>query len=171
MGNTCLYNTLQGMVAPTTEQICCIVGNTPLHRHFQPKLPPTVNCRNVHELPGLPSYSKGPSSRQDNGTPNPLQTHLQDTFHVPLPKKCYGWHTKPPLGGLRGTSGVPSSWKGRGKVGKHKKRWPKDHLLYLYPDRNYRDEYSLRIKLFAQCSSNIHSNSYSCTYHWVVTDS
>ena len=25
-------------------------------------------------------------------------------------------------------------------------------------------------KLFAQCSSNIHSNSNSSTYHWVVTD-
>ena len=47
------------MVAPTVKQICCIVGNTPLYRHFQPKLPPTVNCRNVHKLPGLPSHSKG----------------------------------------------------------------------------------------------------------------
>ena len=59
VGNTCLYNTLQGMVAPTVKQICCIVGNTPLYRHFQPKLPPTVNCRNVHELAGLPSHPKG----------------------------------------------------------------------------------------------------------------
>ena len=47
------------MVAPTVKQICCIVGNTPLYRHFQPKLPPTVNCRNVHEVPGLPSHPKG----------------------------------------------------------------------------------------------------------------
>ncbi len=118
VGNTCLYNTLQGMVAPTTEQICCIVGNTPLYRHFQSKLPPTVNCRNVHELPGLPSHPKGLPSRQDNGTPNPLQTYLQGIFPAPLPKKCYGWHTRPPLEGLQGNSGVPSSWEGRGKGGK-----------------------------------------------------
>ncbi len=141
------------MVAPTAEQICCIVGNTPLYRHFQPKLPPTVNCRNVHELPGLPSYPKCLPSRQDNGTPIPLQTHTQGTFHVPLPKKCYGWHTKPPLEGPRSNYGAPSSWKGRGKrgerkgkgrgkVGRHKKRWPLDHLNYHFPDRNRREENS-----------------------------
>ena len=43
------------------------------------------------------------------------QTHTQGTFPAPLPKKCYGWHTNPPLEGLQGNSGVPSSWKGRGK--------------------------------------------------------
>ena len=136
------------MVAPTTEQICCIEGNTPLYRHFQPKLPPTVNCRNVHELPGLPSHPKAPSFRQDDGTPNPLQTHLQGTFPAPLPKKCYGWHIKPPLEGLRGNSGVPSSWEaGSGEGGKaQKKVATKTTFIIIFPtihreensfDRNY----------------------------------
>ena len=150
------------------------VGNTPLYRHFQSTLPPTVKCRNVPELPGLPSHPKGHPSRQDNGTPNPLQTYLQGTFPAPLPKKCYGWHTNPPLESLQGNSGVPSSWKGRGKEGEKwegTKKGGRKTTFHIIIPTDYREEYSFSEILFAQCSSNVNSNSYSCTYHWVVTNS
>ncbi len=46
--------------------------------------------------------------------------------------------------GLQGNSGVPSSWKGRGKGGEKwegtKKGGHKDHLSYLFPDKIYRED-------------------------------
>ena len=63
-----------------------------------------MNCRNSQSCYG---HTHGHSqatlrslnprilpSRQDNGTPNPLQTHLRGTFPAPPSKKCLGWYTK-----------------------------------------------------------------------------
>lgn len=81
----------------------------------------------------------------------PRQWHTQPSpntppgdIPVPLPKKCYGWHTKPPLEGLKGNSGVLSSWKGRGKVGRHKKGGRKTTLIIIFPT-NHREENSFDI--------------------------
>ncbi len=102
VGNTCLYNALQRMVLPTTEQICCTVGNTPLYRHFQPKLPPTVNCRNVHELPGLPSHPKGlpfpPRQWHAQPSPNTPPRHISCS----TPKEMLRMAHKTAFGGPAG---------------------------------------------------------------------
>ena len=96
------------MAVPTIKQICCIVGADTPCRHSYAGVSPTVNCRNSqscygHSRPLTATLrSLNPRilpSRQDNGTPNPLQTHLWGTFPAPSSKKCLGWHTKQPPAG------------------------------------------------------------------------
>ena len=144
------------MVAPTAEQICCIVGNTPLYRHFQPKLPPTVNCRNSKiagtTLTDHPSLLKSP---QVGRLPlPPRQWHIQPSLNAPpghipcsTPKEMLRMAHKPTFGEPAGQFWcaivLERKGKGRGKVGRHKKRWPQDHLSYYHPDRS-----SGRILLF-----------------------
>ncbi len=148
MGNTCLYNALQRMVLPTTEQICCIVGNTPLYIHFQPKLPPTVNCRNVHELPGQPSYPKGlpfpPRQWHTQPSPNTPPRHISCSTPKEMLRMAHKTAFGGPAGQLWCAIVLESGKAERRERGKTQKRWPQDHLNYHFPDRNHREENTIR---------------------------